>query len=119
LDLVQVVSVVASCFVEVVSTEGSGSNGLAQESGSSGDFRVQCSLELLGGMRCNVVKDSLQRFASGCGTLVDGDACGGCEQFGFGEVEFDSKGWAMRNNGVKEGDDVIWMKHTCLIIKVA
>lgn len=40
-------------------------------------------------MGCDVVEDSLESFASGCGALVDRDACGGCEEFGFGEVEFD------------------------------
>ena len=94
LDLVEVVGVVASCFVEVVITEGLGSYGLAQKSGPSGDFRVECSLELLGGMGCDVLEDSLESFASGCGTLVDRNACGGCEQFGFGQVEFAPKRWA-------------------------
>jgi hypothetical protein len=37
---VEIVGVVAGCFVEIVDTESFGSNGLAQESGSSGDFRV-------------------------------------------------------------------------------
>jgi hypothetical protein len=79
LDLVEVVGVAAGCFFEVVRTEGCGSYGLAQESGTSGDFRVQCILEVLGGMGCDVVEDSLESFASGCGTLVDRDTCGGCE----------------------------------------
>jgi hypothetical protein len=51
--------------------------------------------------------------------LVNRDTSGGCEEFGFGEVEFDPKGRAMSNNGIKEGDDVIWVKHACLVIKVA
>jgi hypothetical protein len=38
-------------------------------------------------MGCDVVEDSLESFASGGGALVDRDACGGCEEFGFGEVE--------------------------------
>jgi hypothetical protein len=70
-------------------------------------------------MGCDVVEDGLESFASGCGTLVDRNACGGCEEFGFGEVEFDPKGWAMGNNGVKEGNDVIWVEHTCLVIKIS
>jgi hypothetical protein len=65
------------------------------------------------------VKDSLEGSASGCGALVDRDACGGGEEFGFGEIEFDPKRWAMSNNGVKEGNDVIRVEHTCLVIKVS
>jgi hypothetical protein len=40
-------------------------------------------------MGCDILGDSLEGFASGCGTLVDRDTRGGCEEFGFGEVEFD------------------------------
>jgi hypothetical protein len=89
LDLVEVVGVVVGCFLEVIRTEGSGSNGLTQESGTSGDFRVQCILEILGGMGCDIAEDCLESFASGCGALMDRDACGGCEEFGFGKVKFD------------------------------
>jgi hypothetical protein len=68
---VEVVGVVASCFVKVVITEGFGSYGLAQESGSSSDFRVECILEFLGGMGYDVLEDCLKSSTSGCGTLVD------------------------------------------------
>jgi hypothetical protein len=70
-------------------------------------------------MGCDVVEDSLKSFASGCGALVDRDACGGREEFGFGEVELDPKGWTMSNNGVKEGNDIIWVEHTSLVIKIS
>ena len=54
-----------------VGAEIRGSNWLAQEPCSCGDFRVECMLEVGRGMVGNILEDLLELLGSGCVLLVD------------------------------------------------
>ena len=64
------------CCLKEVGTEVRGSNWLAQEPGSCGDFRVECVLEVSRGMVDNILKDLLELLCPGCVLLVDRDTLG-------------------------------------------